>query len=161
MDIRPAQETDLVSLVDLFTDAIEVQGKEHYSAEQVRAWADRASQTSFKNFVLSPRTFVAVDDDGDDESERPVGFCGYALDGHITSLYIRPDCAGQGIGKALLTYVLDHARENGVTRFHAEASKMAIPLFEKMGFEKSGFDEVTVGTAKFRRQLMTLSEQAA
>lgn len=157
MEIRSVQETDLVSLMDLFTDAIEVQGKEHYSAEQVRAWADRATQSSFKDYVLSPTTFVAVDEDNESSpSGTPMGFCGYALDGHITSLYIRPDCAGKGVGKALLQYVLDQAREHGITSFHVEASKMAIPLFEKFGFDKSGFDEVTVGSAKFRRQLMTL-----
>lgn len=155
MDIRPTDETDLMALVDLFTDAIEVQGKEHYSAEQVRAWADRASQTSFKDFVLSPTTFVAVNEE---EESGPMGFCGYAMDGHITSLYVRPDCTGKGVGKALLQYVLDHARDNGVAKFHVEASTLAIPLFDKFGFEKSGFDEITVGSAKFRRQLMTLND---
>lgn len=161
MEIRSAEETDLVSLVNLFTDAIAVQGKEHYSAEQVRAWADRATDSSFKDYVLSPTTFVAVDDTDDGgPAGTPMGFSGYDMDGHITSLYVRPDCAGQGVGKALLTYVLDHARENGVTKFHVEASTMAIPLFEKFGFEKSGFDEITVGAAKFRRQLMTLKDGA-
>lgn len=155
MDIRPAEETDLVSLVDLFTDAIVVQGKEHYSAEQVRAWADRATDSSFKDYILSATTFVAIDETG---GSGPIGFSGYAMDGHITSLYIRPDCAGKGVGKALLQYVLDHARENGVTKFHVEASASAIPLFEKFGFEKSGFDEITVGSAKFKRQLMTLDD---
>lgn len=157
MEIRSAEETDLVSLVDLFTDAIEVQGQEYYAPDQVRAWADRATDSSFKDYVLSPTTFVAIDDFNDDGlAGIPMGFSGYSMDGHITSLYVRPDCAGQGVGKALLTYVLDHARDNGVTKFHVEASTMAIPLFEKFGFKKSGFDEITVGTAKFKRQLMTL-----
>lgn len=156
MEIRSVEETDLVSIVELFQDAIEVQGKDHYAPDQVRAWADRAAQTSFKDYVLSPTTFVAVDET--EEVSGPMGFCGYAMDGHITSLYVRPDCAGTGVGKALLTYVLDQARDKGVTKFHVEASTMAIPLFEKFGFEKSGFDEITVGSAKFRRQLMRLED---
>lgn len=87
MEIRHAEETDLVSLVDLFETSIETQGPEHYSPEQVHAWASRATEASFQNFILGPTTFVAIDDSG------PLGFCGYGKDGHITSLYIRPDSA--------------------------------------------------------------------
>lgn len=149
-EIREAQETDLVSLMELFRSAIEVQGRDHYSDDQVQAWSGRASESSFADFVLQPETFVAVDDSG------PIGFSGYAADGHITSLYIRPDRAGQGVGRALIGHVLEHANAHGVNRFHFEASTMAIPLFEKKGFEKSGFDEVTVANVHFRRQKMTL-----
>ncbi len=149
-DIRPVEETDLVTLMELFRGAIEAQGRDHYSDDQVQAWSSRASETSFTDFVLQPTTFVAVNDSG------PIGFCGYAADGHITSLYIRPDCAGQGVGRALLSHVLEDAQDKGITKFHAEASEMAIPLFEKMGFAKTGFDEVVVANVHFRRQLMAL-----
>ncbi|MEQ8736749.1 MAG: GNAT family N-acetyltransferase [Rhodospirillaceae bacterium] len=153
MDIRPAQETDIVALVELFQSSIETQASEHYTEAQVEAWSGRATETSFQDFILGPTTFVAVDESG------PMGFCGYAKDGHITSLYIRPDCKGQGVGRALLQHVLDRASADGVNAFHAEASAMAIPLFEKLGFEKAGFDHITVGDVKFKRQLMALKDQ--
>ncbi|MGB1876445.1 MAG: GNAT family N-acetyltransferase [Rhodospirillaceae bacterium] len=60
----------------------------------------------------------------------PMGFCGYARDGHITSLYIHPDSEEQGVGRALLTHVLEDARAHGVTDFYVEASEMAFPLFD-------------------------------
>lgn len=150
MEIRHAEETDIVALIDLFQTSIETHASEYYSDEQVHAWASRATETSFDDFILVPTTFVAIDDSG------PLGFCGYARDGHITSLYIRPDFAGKGIGRALLQQVLDDAREHGIKAFHVEASEMAIPLFEKFGFEKTGFDEVTRSGIKFKRQLMAL-----
>ncbi|NKB45130.1 MAG: GNAT family N-acetyltransferase [Alphaproteobacteria bacterium] len=150
MEIRHAEETDLVSLMALFQISVETQGAEHYSSEQVHAWASRATEATFGDFILIPTTFVAIDDSG------PMGFCGYARDGHITSLYIRPDCAGQGIGKKLLTHVLEDARAHDVTDFHVEASAMAIPLFEKLGFEKSGLEDYLIGDSKFERQLMKL-----
>ncbi|MBT7450456.1 MAG: hypothetical protein HN793_06490, partial [Rhodospirillaceae bacterium] len=53
-------------------------------------------------------------------------------------------------------HVLDDARAHGITNFHVEASTMAISLFEKMGFEKSGFDDISIGDVKFHRQLLTL-----
>lgn len=150
MEIRHAEETDMVALVDLFQTSIETQANKHYSDEQIHAWSDRALATSFQEFVLGPTTFVAIDESG------PLGFCGYTKDGRIASLYIRPDCAGKGIGKALVTHVLEDARAHGVETFHTEASEMAIPLFEKLGFEKAGFDEVTRGGIHFKRQLMRL-----
>lgn len=150
MEIRHAEETDMVALVDLFQTSIETQADEHYSEEQVHAWASRATESSFQDFILGPTTFVALDESG------PLGFCGYASDGHITSLYIRPDSSGKGIGRALLQQVLDDAREHGIDDFHVEASAMAIPLFEKLGFEKTGFDEVTRSGIHFKRQLMAL-----
>lgn len=149
-EIREVEDTDLVTLMELFRSAIEVQGRDHYSDDQVHAWSSRASEASFADFVLLPNTYVAIDDSG------PIGFCGYAPDGHITSLYIRPDRSGQGVGRALLSHVLEDAQAKGITKFHAEASEMAIPLFEKMGFAKSGFDEVVVANVHFRRQLMAL-----
>ncbi len=150
MEIRHAEETDMVALVDLFQTSIETQADEHYSEEQVHAWASRATEASFQDFILGPTTFVAVDDSG------PLGFCGYASDGHITSLYIRPDFVGKGIGRAMLIHVLEDARAQGIESFHVEASDMAIPLFEKFGFEKTGFDDVTRSGIHFKRQLMAL-----
>lgn len=118
----------------------------------MHAWASRATESSFQDFILGPTTFVAVDDSG------PLGFCGYGKDGYIASLYVRPDCAGKGVGKALLQHVLDDARDHGVTAFHTKASAMAIPLFEKFGFEKTGFEDYVVYDVKFRRQLMALKQ---
>lgn len=37
MEIRHAEKTDIVALVNLFETYVEVQGKEHYSNEQVHA----------------------------------------------------------------------------------------------------------------------------
>lgn len=64
--------------------------------------------------------------------------------------------AQQGIGRALLQHVLKDAWAHGISAFHVEASTMAIPLFEKFGFEKTSFEDITVGDVKFRRQLMAL-----
>ena len=154
MDIRRAEDTDLVALMELFQVSIETQAPAHYSDAQVRAWADSATEASFERLILGPTTFVAVDESG------PLGFCGYGKEGYIASIYIRADCAGQGIGRALLQHVLDDARAHGINAFHAEVSAMAIPLFEKFGFEKTGFDEVIRDDVKFKRQLMALKHHS-
>ncbi len=56
MEICHAEETDLVELIDLYRDAIQVQGAEHYSQEQMEAWANSATEESFMRFILSPVT---------------------------------------------------------------------------------------------------------
>ncbi|MDG2243154.1 MAG: hypothetical protein P8L66_06630 [Rhodospirillaceae bacterium] len=78
MEIRHAEETGIFALVGLFGTSVEVQGEEHYSNEQVHAWASRAAEETFDDLILGPTTFVAVDDSG------PMEFCGYARDCHIT-----------------------------------------------------------------------------
>ena len=113
MEIRHAAETDLVELIELYRDAIQVQGAEHYSQEQLEAWANSATEDSFQRFILSPITYVAVDDTG------PLGFCGYETNGHIASLYIRSDSSGKGIATALVGHMLDEARAHGIRKFFA------------------------------------------
>lgn len=158
MDIRRAENTDIVALIELFRTSVKVQGAEHYSPEQVEAWADAATPESFDRLILHATTFVAVDEA--DAGSDPMGFCGYMPDGHISSLYVRPDCAGKGVGSALLTHVLGDARANGITSFHTRASKMAMPLFEKFGFVHGETEDYMLGNVLFRRPIMRLEEGA-
>lgn len=153
MEIRHAEETDIVALVDLFRSSVIVQGKEHYSAEQVVAWANTATEESFDRLILRTTTFVALD------GTTPLGFCGYAPDGHITSLYVRPESAGKGVGSALLEYVLEDARAHGIKAFRTEASHMAIPIFGKFGFTHAGKEDYMLGNVHFSRNLMTLQDE--
>ncbi len=153
MEIRHVEETDLVELIELYRSAIQVQGAEHYSHEQLEAWANSATEESFMRFILSPVTYVAVDDTG------PLGFCGYEQNGHIASLYIRPDSSGKGIATALVGHVLEEARAHGINKFFAEASEMSVRVFERYGFKTSGHDEIVVGEEHFRRNLMVLEDE--
>ena len=103
-------------------------------------------------FILSPVTYVAIDDSG------PLGFCGYEQNGHIASLYIRSDSSGKGIASALIGHFLEDARSHGIKKFFVEASEMSIHVFEKFGFKVSGHDEIVVGEEHFNRNLMVLED---
>lgn len=54
---------------------------------------------------------------------------------HIAMLFINPGHQKQGIGKALLTAVLQHARVETVT---VKASLSSVPAYNKYGFKCSG-----------------------
>ena len=75
-------------------------GPSAYTPAQVAVWQSFAWQAEFDDFIFGVSTCVAVLDAG------IVGFCGIADDGHVASVYVRPDCCGQGIGGALLREVL-------------------------------------------------------
>ncbi|MFL8989264.1 GNAT family N-acetyltransferase [Pseudomonas sp. QLc11A] len=74
-----------------------------------------------------------------DSSQRITGFAGVAA-GKIEMLFIDPDHRGQGLGKKLLRYALEHlnADELDVN----EQNPQALGFYFKQGFEVIGRSEV-------------------
>ena len=87
-------------LRQIYPDAVDVLGPSAYTPAQVDAWRAFASQATFGAFILDIQTYVAV------VNGEIVGFCGINHDGHIASIYVRPDRCGRGIGTTLLRWVL-------------------------------------------------------
>lgn len=77
-------------------------------------------------------TYVAWDDDG------PVCTVSLTLTGDtagVTLMATPPEHQGQGMGRALLTHVIDNYRSRGVERFHLGATEAGRPLYTSLGFE--------------------------
>lgn len=73
------------------------------------------------------------------------GYCGmycYAgKEGEITNVAVSPRFQNQGIGRRMLTYLLEQARGRGITRIVLEArvsNANAIHVYEKIGFKNCG-----------------------
>jgi ribosomal protein S18 acetylase RimI-like enzyme len=67
---------------------------------------------------------------------RP-GIWSAALECYLAELYVVPDSRGQGLGRALLTAVIDAARDRGADRIELGTSEddvVARSLYESMGF---------------------------
>lgn len=138
MIIRPAGPQDLESLRDLCLRSILETGRAWYAPRELEAWASFARDPDrFRSFVLENRTLVAVRD------EVPAGFAGMGADGYVASVYVAPECARQGVARALMERLLAEQRAAGIHRFHAHASRAALPLFESLGFGIVG-EEVVV-----------------
>ena len=63
---------------------------------------------------------------------------------YLAELYVRPEHRGAGIGRALLTAVLDHARGRGADYIHlgtTEDDVAARHLYERMGFRRTEGDD--------------------
>jgi putative acetyltransferase len=73
--------------------------------------------------------------------DAAIGFVDVEADGHVDLLYVDPRSAGGGVGRALLQAAIDL----GHPRLFAEASEVALPLFERMGFVIVSRRDLTVG----------------
>jgi L-amino acid N-acyltransferase YncA len=123
-------------------------GPAAYTPAQVAAWKSFAGQSGFRDFILGVNTYVAV------IGAEVVGFCGIADDGHVASVYVRPDRCGQGMGRKLLRWVL--VRHPGPTsgRYYAEASAFSLSLFERCGFRQIGSEQTIRDGVAFERFLV-------
>ncbi len=148
MLIRRADSRDLPQLSQLYRDSVEAIGPTAYSPQQVTAWSAFAQADNFALFIATATTFVAEDASG------IVGFCGIEADGHVASIYVRPDSMRLGIGSRLLSHVLLHANDLGLRRLHVEASHFSRPLFLRHGFVDSGTEVVERNGVSFERFLM-------
>ena len=77
-------------------------------------------------------TYVAWDEDS------PVCTVSLTLTGDtagVTLMATPPERQGQGMGRALLTHVIDDYRRRGVARFHLGATEAGRPLYASLGFD--------------------------
>ncbi|QQE63766.1 GNAT family acetyltransferase [Leptolyngbya sp. BL0902] len=160
--LRLATAADIPALASLYRETVLTHAPQHYSPAQTQAWAAFGADTpSFCRFILEATTYVAesdgfVADQPVVNADQPLmlGFGGLAIDGHITALYVRHDCLGQGVGSHLLTALLEKARQDRIPRLYAEASAFSLGLFQKFGFRHTATDRVERGGVTFDRHLV-------
>ncbi|HEY7173551.1 MAG TPA: GNAT family N-acetyltransferase [Micromonosporaceae bacterium] len=94
-------------------------------------------------------TVVAVrPDTAPDARPAVVGFSQFGpdrdapADGYVASLYVHPDAAGHGVGRALLRYALDAMPGRDVTLWVFAANARARRLYERAGFTPDGAEIV-------------------
>ncbi len=151
MKICIAQESDLPELAKLYQQTVLEIAPQKYSPIQTEAWAFFATEEGFRDFILKPTTFLAVDTTG------ILAFFGIESDGHIASAYVRRDRVRQGIGATLIQTLLDHAKSNNIKRLYAEASEFSVALFQKSGFHLYDTEVVDRQGVDFKRYLVELS----
>lgn len=156
--IRPAEDADLPAIADIYNDAIlnstATFDTEPKSLEERRAW--------LRGFA-HPYTLIVAERAGEVlgwaglRPFRPKPAYRYTAE---DSVYVRPDAAGNGIGKLLLQRLLETSIENG---FHAVIAGIALPneaserLHASLGFERVGVER-EVGF-KFERWIDVLLMQ--
>lgn len=92
--------------------------------------------------------FILAEEDG-----IPLGFASYEFNykgepkTKIHKIYILPETQGKGIGKKLLDYIVEKAKENKNTILSLNVNRYnsAYEFYVKIGFEKKGEEDINIG----------------
>lgn len=61
--------------------------------------------------------------------DNPSGWCAYLM-----NIYTRKEFRGQGIGSAVVRWLIEQAERREITKIYLEASETGRPLYERLGF---------------------------
>lgn len=118
-----------------------------------------ARYNKFKsNYQLAPFIVAKIDNE-------VVGFCRYMskemkdyslADAELTVLYVKPELKRQGIGKALVNYVIKDLKNNGNKGIIVKAikgNKIGEAFYIKMGAKKLGEDKMLIGDKYYKENV--------
>lgn len=117
--------SDIGGILNVFGRSVSGLCAQDYSPCQISAWLACADAQKW-NSAFSNRHTTVAESDG-----KIIGFCDIENNGHIDRLYVAPEYARNGIGKALLK---DAENAVNTDNIFVEASITAKPFFEKLGY---------------------------
>jgi putative acetyltransferase len=127
--LRPYLPADARRCAEIFRASIEELAAEDYDAEQREAWASRADdEGAFGARLSAALTLLAVID------QQIAGFASLKGGEEIDMLFVAPEFARQGVGRTLIEALTKLGKARGARRLTTEASEVAKPLFESLGF---------------------------
>ena len=148
--LRPYLPADAKRCAEIFRSSIEELAAEDYDADQREAWASRADdEAAFGARLAGALTLLAVIDEG------VVGFTSLKGGEEIDMLFVDPEFARQGVGRALIGALTKLAEARGAKRLTTEASEIAKPLFERQGFTAQKRNLVRIGDQWLANTTMT------
>jgi putative acetyltransferase len=137
--LRPFLPTDATVVARIFRGAIEDLTGDDYDETQRAAWMASANdEDGFAKRLAAQTTLLALRDGA------PIGFVSLKGNDHIDMLYVRPEVAGEGVGKFLAGAVETLARGRGVKMLTVDSSDTALPFFEKLGFRPQARQSVAI-----------------
>ena len=127
--LRPFRLADAVGLLELFRVTIQRVNAVDYSPDQIRAWASDQISLADWTHRFAGRFTIVAELDG-----VVVGFTDMETDGHIDRFFVSSSHQRCGIGRSLLSALVDEAHRIGLVKLFTEASITALPFFEAHGF---------------------------
>lgn len=149
MIIRRFQASDAEELYQLFYHTIHQINIQHYSQDQVSAWAPHDIDMGFvKQKYKQIAPYVAV------ENGVIIGYADIQPDGYIDHFYCHHKYQGRGVGRRLFEVLESDAEEQGIQRMYSNVSITARPFFEAMGFHVEKPQLVEVGEQRLTNYRM-------
>ncbi|GAB5467533.1 MAG: hypothetical protein Kilf2KO_05630 [Rhodospirillales bacterium] len=127
--IRPFRPDDLPACAELFHQTVQQATGAAYSAAQRQAWSPSIPDPAFWSKRLAGQQIWVAQ-----SAAGLQGFITLTDEGLIDFAFVHHAAVGRGVGKALYAALLVGARARGLTRLTTEASHIARPFFQALGF---------------------------
>ena len=132
LTIRRFKADDAEETAELFFVSVRQGAKDHYDVRELRAWAPQIpDRETWLTRLEAQWVFVA------EHGNQIIGMMSLRGDGCIDLAYVAPQKIGTGVAHELYGAVLAEARERGLSRLHAQASRLARRFFERQGWGSS------------------------
>jgi len=145
------------ALLVLLHDAVRGLASARYDGEQIEAWLDSLPDGAGWRARLQ-RSAVTLAERGGELA----GFVSLAPPGVVDLLFVHPDHARRGVGRALLSAAIEQAADRPWPQLEADVSLVARPLFETLGFRVLRRQMVERGSRRldnFRMRLAPLASR--
>ena len=147
--IRSATHADVPNIQSLFKETIENVNIQDYSDEQVAIWASRGSDSDKWKNRIDQQTFLIAEYDA-----SVVGFASLETN-YIDLLYVHKNHQGKGIAYALYKFLEEIWEDSGYKVLETDASKTAVPFFERQGFKVEKANHLVLGSVEITNYAMT------
>jgi nucleoside 2-deoxyribosyltransferase/N-acetylglutamate synthase-like GNAT family acetyltransferase len=127
--LRRYQASDAMALYRVFHAAVHQGTGAHYNAAQRAAWAPPApDHPKWAARLQRNQPWVAL------WHGELAGFADLQPDGLVDQMFVAPQCAGRGVGDALMARLIEQAQAHGIETLHADVSLAAEGFFLRHGF---------------------------
>jgi putative acetyltransferase len=150
VSLRPYLPADARRCAEIFRSSIDELAADDYDEDQREAWASRADdEQAFGARLGEALTLLALIEGA------VAGFASLKGADQIDMLFVDPEFARQGAGRALIEALTKLAQARGAKLLTVEASDVAKPLFERQGFTSQQRNLVRVGDQWLANTTMT------
>lgn len=132
--IRMARLDDAVAIQQVHQSSILGIDRSFYSDDELASWATGLTPDYYVRCIVDDgETFLV----SEDAAGNVVGWAAYKGD-ELTGLYVRPQVAGQGLGRALLSEAEGRMRAAGTTIASIKASLSGRGFYAAHGYSEAG-----------------------
>jgi putative acetyltransferase len=137
--LRRGAPADAAALHRLSLRAIETSAAEHYSPQERAAWSSLRSVAGHALMIAETYLLVAEVDG------EVAGFANLETDsGLVDQLFVDPSSGGRGVARRLLDGLESQAVALRLPALVSHASRRAVGVFERCGYQRVELERVTV-----------------